>query len=90
MEIKILHVQSVKSFLTRNHLAPIFNEKAVKKLCKDNFHADHDLSDEDFNKAWKKLGLKENILNVSVFSIAGPTLVCFLIICSSTNIHAGP
>jgi hypothetical protein len=55
--MKILHVQSVKAFLIRNQLAPIFSNKAVKKMCKTNFHADHELSSEDFDLAWSKFGL---------------------------------
>jgi hypothetical protein len=64
--MKILHVQSVKAFLIRNQLAPIFSNKAVKKMCKTNFHADHELSSEDFDLAWTKFGLGQQILNVSV------------------------
>ena len=66
MEIKILHVQSLKALITRNQLAPIFSDKAVRKMCKKNFHADHDLSDEDFDLAWTKFGLGQQILHVRV------------------------
>jgi hypothetical protein len=44
----------------------MFSNKAVKKMCKANFHCDHELSGEDFDLAWSKFGLGQQILNVRV------------------------